>query len=119
MRNRVKKVSYKQPQKKQRQTTINQNDTTTNDQTIIAPNKKEKECTRIMFSNTNGLLTHHQEKITEITTYMKVHDIDIMGMAETNTHWNNGNVYKAMINKVRKGLDDQKAFLHTSDTQVS
>ena len=55
--------------KKQRQTTINQNDTTTNDQTIIAPNKKEKECTRIMFSNTNGLLTHHQEKITEITTH--------------------------------------------------
>ena len=104
---------------KPRQTTIPTQEVIRNEQTIIAPHQKEGECTRIMFSNINGILTSHQEKITEITTFMKKHEIDIMGMAGTNTYWNNGNIYKSMIKKVRKGLDAQKAFLHTSDTHVS
>ena len=72
-----------------------------------------------MFNNSNGITTHNQDKITEITTFIHKHNINILGMAETNTHWNNGNVYKSSLTKVRKGIQETKAFLHTSGTNIA
>ena len=111
-----KQQTHKQHRTHQRN--IYQEKAPNNNHTIISPHTKEDGTTRIMFNNPNGLITQNQEKITEITKFMHQHNIDILGMAETNTHWNNGNVYKSSLTKVRKGLQDTKAFIHTSDTKI-
>ena len=85
---------------------------------IIDPEEKMEGLTRIMYGNINGINVRNQDKIREITEYMKAHEVDIIGMSETNTHWNNGNVYKGNMNKIRRELNDKKATLHTSDTLV-
>ena len=36
-----------------------------------------------------------------------------MGLAETNTNWRNGNIYKSTLHRIRKVTQDKKAFLYT------
>ena len=49
---------------------------------------------------------------------MRQHEVDILGLAETNTNWRNGNIYKFILHRIRKGLQDKKAFLYTSDSNI-
>ena len=72
-----------------------------NTYSILDPDTKRQGCTRIMFNNINGINTQNQDKIQEITRYMKMHDIDVIGLAEKNTHWNNGNVYKSSLKNTK------------------
>ena len=86
-------------QQKTRQSTLNLETNPDNKYSILDPDTKRQGCTRIMFNNINGINTQNQDKIQEITRYMKMHDIDVIGLAEKNTHWNNGNVYKSSLKK--------------------
>ena len=104
--------------KKYYQQKINQNVDPNNDFKTMDPEQKMEGLTRIMYGNINGINVSNQDKIREITEYMKTHEVDMIGMSETNTHWNNGNVYKGNLNKIRRELNDKKATLHTSDTLV-
>ena len=71
-----------------------------------------------MYGNIHGINIKQQDRIKEITSYMNTHEIDIMVLTDTNTHWNNGNVYKGTLNKIRRELKEKKAMLYTSDTLV-
>ena len=41
---------------------------------------------------------------------MSEHNMYILGLAETNTHWNNGNIYRMALNTIKK---QQKTPKHT------
>ena len=72
-----------------------------------------------MFSNINGINTENQYKIQEITKYMATHDIDVIGLAETNTHWSNGNVYKSYLKKYEKdSMTKNRIYTHQIPTVI-
>ena len=68
--------------------------------------------------NINSITTQPHDTIRELTAHMKEYQTDIFGLAETNRHWNNGEVYKGTKNRIQKYLNDNRAQLYTSDTDV-
>ena len=55
------------------------------------------------------MYTIHNNKTKEITDYMRQHQVDFLGMSETNTHWNDRNVFRKSLQDIRHGLQDNKA----------
>ena len=68
--------------------------------------------------NINSITFQPHDKIKEITSHMTEYHTDILGLAETNCHWNNGDVYRGIKTRIRKQLKDNRAQLYTSDTDV-
>ena len=91
---------------------------TNNLNTDITLEPKLETMTRILYSNVNGIYTIHNNKLKEITDFMLTHQVDIMGMSETNTHWNDGNIYRETLTKIRHGLNDSKTYLYASDAKI-
>ena len=85
-----------------RQTTINLTPTTTEiyPEEHILP--KTPESTRICYMNVNGLYSNQNDKIMEISAQMLKYEIDIFGITETNTHWNNGNIFRMALQRIKK-----------------
>ena len=54
----------------------------------------------------------------EVLNYMSTKQIDIFGLAKTNIHWNNGEIYKHQQRKMRKLTNDSKAQIINSDTSI-
>ena len=44
--------------------------------------------------------------------------IHICGLAETNIHWQNNQIYSNVLKRFRVALKDSKAYINTSDTNV-
>ena len=63
---------------------------------------KIPESTRICYMNVNGLYSNQNDKIMEISAQMIEHEIDIFGITETNTHWNNGNIFRMALQRIKK-----------------
>ena len=80
--------------------------------------KTKKNTTRISFINVNGIYANHNDKIMEVSSQMMEHKIDIFGLSETNTHWNNGNIYRKALNTIKKTMKNTKAHLYTSDSTI-
>ena len=92
------------PQKKPstRQTTINLTSTINEiypEEHILS---KTPESTRICYMNVNGLYSNQNDKIMEISAQMLKYEIDIFGITETNTHWNNGNIFRMALQRIKK-----------------
>ena len=83
---------------------------------ILTPHKTSP--TRILYMNVNGICTIENDKTKEITCFMNKYNINICGLSETNVHWNNNTYYRTEINKIRQYLNDSKAYLNTSDTDI-
>ena len=50
--------------------------------------QKKKDITRILYSNVRGLeLSTESHTLEILCNFILKHDVDICGMAETNTHW--------------------------------
>ena len=75
--------------------------------------------TRIIFMNVNGIETNSSDKIKEIADYMNTHQIHICCLAETNIHWKNNQIFSNILKRFRAAMNDRKAYLTTSDTNVS
>ena len=45
-------------------------------------------------------------------------EIDISGITKTNSHWNNVNILRMVLQQIKKTMNDNKARLYTSDTSV-
>ena len=58
------------------------------------------ESTRICYMNVNGLYSNQNDKIMEMSAQMIEYDIDIFGITETNTHWNNGNIFRMALQQI-------------------
>ena len=54
----------------------------------------------------------------EVSSQMMEHKIDIFGLAKTNTHWNNGNIYRKALNSIKKTMKNTKAHIYTSDSTI-
>ena len=52
--------------------------------------------------NVNGLYSNQNDKIMEISAQMLKYEIDIFGITETNTNWNNGNIFRMTIQRIKK-----------------
>ena len=50
--------------------------------------------------NVNGLYSNQNDKIMEMSAQMIEYDIDIFGITETNTHWNNGNIFRMALQQI-------------------
>ena len=71
-----------------------------------------------MFMNINSITLQPHNKIKKITAHMKEYQTDIFGIAETNCHWDNGDIYRGTKHRIQQQLHDNRAQLYTSDTDV-
>ena len=85
-----------------RQTTINLPSTINQIYPEENISSKIPESTRICYMNVNGLYSNQNDKIMEISAQMIEHEIDIFGITETNTHWNNGNIFRMALQQIKK-----------------
>ena len=78
----------------------------------------DSDTLNIGFININGLYPAKEYRMLEVSQYMNQNKIDIFGLAETNLHWNNGEIYKYQQRKFRSITQDPKAQIITSDTRI-
>ena len=90
-----KRTTINQEEKEKQNTTSDNNRNTTNEE-ILDNNmtfgneltQKKKDITRILYSNVRGLeLSTESHTLEVLCDFILKHEVDICGMAETNTHW--------------------------------
>ena len=54
----------------------------------------------------------------EISAQMIEHEIEIFGITEANTHWNNDNIFRMVLQQIKK-RNNNKVHLYASDASIT